>query len=346
MTGAPHLGSLFSMTLARARFHVFLFVATMVAMSLFAGGCGGLPEAGTPAGGSPDGGATATGYGVPQQGYPGWNERALLVLTNAVRLAPLDYRAKYASDFSPSIAAAHALEAYPAVGPLRSNLALDESARAHSLDMGTHNCFQHNSCDGTAWNVRIASYYSLSGTMGENIAAGYPAPADPRYAMSMWLCDASGGSCCADGASCDGHRRNMMSSGYQALGTGYANVAGSSYENYWTQDFGGAFDGGSPPLVDGSHILFPSGSLTFLANYVDASPPRSLVVVLEGSAVSMAVSLGTSSRGTRAATVAVGSGCRSYHFEAVDASGSPWRYPAAGEFRTHGERSCSEDWVQ
>ena len=322
------------MTLGRARLHVLLFVAAVVAMGWFASGCG----AGSGAS------ATPAGYGVPQGGYPGWSERALLVLTNAVRIAPLDYRAKYASDFSPSLAAANVLAAYPAARPLRWNLALNESARAHSYDMGTNGCFQHDSCDGVAWNARIEGYYRLSATIGENIAAGYPGPADPRYVMAMWLCDASGSACCADGAGCDGHRQNIMSTAYAALGTGYDDVPSSTYQDYWTQDFGGAADGSAPPLVDGSHVFFPSRSLTFLANYVDLAAPRTVTLVLQGDPVPMTVSLGSPASGTWAATVALGGGCRSYHFEAVDAAGTPWRYPEAGELRSHGEGGCSEDF--
>ncbi|HQR68778.1 MAG TPA: CAP domain-containing protein, partial [Thermoanaerobaculia bacterium] len=211
-------------------------------------------------------------------------------------------------------------------------------------DMGVNGCFQHASCDGTAWTTRIASYYALSGTMGENIAAGYPAPADPRYAMSMWLCDASGGSCCADRTGCDGHRANIMNGGYRAMGPGYANVSGN-YRNYWTQDFGGVSGAPAIPLVDGSHVFFPSGRITFLANFVDSAAPRSVKLVLSGSEVAMDLDLGSAASGTHAASVAVGAGCRAYHFVAVDAAGASWRYPAAGEFQTYGEGSCADDWA-
>ncbi len=344
VTGQEAAGSLVTMTLARARLHVLLAVLTVLAVG-FLTGCGGSLDPGTEGGGSPGGpGSTPPGYGVPQQGYPTWQERALLVLTNAVRMAPLDYRAKYAADFAPSLAAAHVLEAYPAVAPLRWNLALNESARAHSADMGAHGCFQHDSCDGTAWNVRIESYYTLSGTIGENIAAGYPAPVDPRYAMSMWLCDESGSACCADGASCDGHRRNMMNGAYEALGPGYAGVA-AYYENYWTQDFGGAFDGSAPPLVDGSHIPFPSGKITFLANYHDTAPPRLVTVVLDGTSTPLSLDLGAAASGSWAGTVPTPSGCHAYHFEAVDGAGNGWRYPASGDLRTYGAGGCTEDWA-
>ena len=328
------------MTPARARPRVAL--AAALALAALAGGCGGsvdpVPLPGD--GGNP---ADPSLYGVPHQGFPSWRERSLLALTNAVRMAPLDWRSRYGSDFSPSLAGSQALEAYPAVGPVRWNLGLNRSARAHSEDMARAPCWGHDSCDGTSWSARIRAYYTLPGGIGENIAAGYPAPSDPRYAINMWLCDASGSACCADGASCDGHRRNIMSGSWRALGTGFAYLAGSPYQNYWTQDFGGASDLPEPPLVDGSHV-FVGAEVVFLANWADAAAPRSMAVVVDGAPTALALDLGTATRGTWTARMARGSGCRSYHLAAVDAAGTPWRYPAVGEFRTFGEGACAEDW--
>jgi hypothetical protein len=320
----------------RAALRPRLLLAAAVAG--LAAGCGG--QAVDPApGGGPSG---PSGYGVPVQGFPSWRERSLLVLTNAVRMAPLDWRARYGADFSPSLASAGALAAYPAVAPVRWNQGLNGSARAHSADMAGTPCFQHDSCDGTAWSTRIRAFYALSGAIGENIAAGYPGPSDPRYAMNMWLCDASGGACCADGASCDGHRRNIMSGSWRALGTGYAYAAGSPYRNYWTQDFGGASDAAEPPLVDGSHMLV-GAEVVFLANWVGAAP-GSLSVVVDGAAVPLALDLGVATRGTWSARLPLGPACRAYHLAAVDAAGTAWRYPASGEFLTFGEGSCASDW--
>jgi Cysteine-rich secretory protein family len=303
-------------------------------------GCGLQGEDPAPGSGGPGG---ASGYGVPVQGFPSWRERTLLALTNAVRMAPLDWRARYGADFSPSLASAGALDAYPAVSPLRWNLGLNRSARAHSEDMARTPCWGHDSCDGTSWSARIRASYTLSGAIGENIAAGYPAPADPRYAMNMWLCDASGAACCADGASCDGHRRNIMSGSWRALGTGYGYAAGSPYQHYWTQDFGGASDSTEPPLVDGSHV-FVGSEIVFLANWF-GDAPRSMSVVVDGAATPLALDLGGATRGTWSARLPRGSACRAYHLEAVDAAGTSWRYPATGEFRTFGEGTCTEDWL-
>jgi hypothetical protein len=330
------------MTLPRARLHVGVAVALALALGFLAGGCGGLDPTNPAAGGGGGGGTPLTpgAYGVPVQGFPSWHERVLLVLTNAVRMGPLDWRTRYAADFSPSLASARALEAYPAVGPIRWNAGLAQAARAHSEDMARTPCFSHDSCDGTSWATRIRSYYSLSGSIGENIAAG---PSDPRHAMNLWLCDASGGSCCADGASCDGHRRNMMNGGWRALGTGHGYVSGAPYGHYWTQDFGGASDLAEPPLVDGSHLAVGAETV-FLANWSAAAPPRSIAVVVDGAATPLALDLGTAARGTWSARTPRGTACRSYHLQAVDVDGGSWRVPATGEYRTFGEGSCAEDY--
>jgi hypothetical protein len=236
------------------------------------------------------------------------------------------------------------LAAYPSVQPLFWNLELNQSARAHSLDMATFPCFQHDSCDGTSIWTRIRSYYTLSGTMGENIAAGFP---DARTVVNAWLCDQSGSACCADGQSCDGHRRNIMYAPFHALGVGHVVRSGSPYATYDTQDFGGVASVGAspPPLVDGAHLLFPSGSTTFLASWEAPAGPRSVTLVLDGTPRALALDLGVAARGSWATSLARGTGCRSYHFEAVDGAGASWRFPASGEFRTTGEGSCAEEYA-
>lgn len=98
---------------------------------------------------------------------------------------------------------------------------LQAAAEAHSLDMATNSCFQHNSCDGTDWATRIFSYYP-SGGIGENVAAGY---LTPDAVVNAWM-----GS--------DGHRMNILNASYQGIGIGYVYSPGSVYPTYWTQDFG------------------------------------------------------------------------------------------------------------
>ena len=178
-------------------------------------------------------------YGVPASGYPSYLERTALVYVNAVRMAPLDYRTKYTYDTKFSLAAVDAMEAYPAVEPVRSAHGLHMSSRFHSQDMLLNNCFSHSSCDGTSWVARLNSFYS-GGAGGENIAAGIP---DPRVLVNAWLCDSTGKACCRDGASCDGHRRNIMTARFRASGMGYAT---NGAKHYWTQDLSGGLRSGGP----------------------------------------------------------------------------------------------------
>jgi hypothetical protein len=256
-------------------------------------------------------------------------------------MAPLDYRAKYAADTRFSMTAVNALGTYPAVEPLRLAPGLNQSARFHSRDMLTKGCFQHNSCDGTPWTMRIASFYA-AGAGGENIAAG---AGDPRAVVNSWLCDSTGKACCRDGQSCDGHRRNLMNARFRGSGFGYAT---NTSKHYWTQDLAGGLVPAVPatPLIDGAHTLIGTTATKFLANYRDAAgAPRSVTLVLNGARIAMMRDLGTATRGTFAASRPRAAVCRSYHFESVDYAGRVWRYPAAGEFRTYGEGACVRNYI-
>jgi hypothetical protein len=276
------------------------------------------------------------GYGVPTGGHPDYSERTVLALSNAMRMAPSDFKAKWAAgDLGSALGSA-----YPAVAPLRWNAELGDSAWAHSEDMATAPCFQHDSCNGTVWSTRIESYYTLSPDIGENIAAGYDGPDAVLFA---WACDGSSGACAPDGNG-DGHRANLMDGTWQAVGVGYFQGGSGPYGSYFTQDFGGKAAGVSPPLVDGSHDLVTGGTTRFFLNYDDAAAPQSVTLELDGAMIPIAVALGTAAAGSYAAEETSGTGCRSYAFLAVDASGTSWRYPASGSLRTYGEDGCSDDY--
>ncbi len=260
----------------------------------------------------PDAGFADGGtYGVPVNTFPTWRERSILALTNAVRLSPTAYKqSAFYGAGSPSLNTTTVLSAtYPARGPLNSQYELNQSSRQHSTEMANFNYFAHNSLDGGSAFQRIGSYYSLAGSQGENIAAGN---LDPIATMHQWLCDQAGSACCDDGATCDGHRRNIMSSNYRAVGNGYAKSASSTYTHYWTQDFGGV---------------------------------SSVTVVLADVTMPMAIDLGTASKGTWFVSAARGSGCRPYFFVATDSAGTNWRYPATGQFQTTGEGTCTQEYT-
>jgi uncharacterized protein YkwD len=110
---------------------------------------------------------------------------------------------------------------YRAARPLRADARLAKAARRHAKDMARHNYFSHNGRSGSTPTSR-AKHAGYNGGAGENIAAGYGSPAKT---MRAWLRS-------------PGHCANIMGHSYRSIGVGYANVASSSYGDYWVQDFG------------------------------------------------------------------------------------------------------------
>lgn len=276
------------------------------------------------------------GYGEPDaSGHPNYQERANHVFMNAVRIAPTQYKTVYMAGYSPSPANI-LTSTYPAVRPLYLEPRLVNAAYYHSNDMATNGCFSHNSCNGTATFTRIRGFYSCSGTMGENIAAGN---ADALDTNNQWLCDKVGSECALDGASGDGHRRSIMGSGYRVVGTGYAYNAAATYRHYWTQDFGGAACAPAPtsPIYGGSHRV-KSGATRFLAVYwtSPAVAPASATVTIGGTAYPLALDIGAAGAGTYFVSQTAGTACRSYFFTI-----GGFRYPETGCLVTYGEGTCT-----
>jgi hypothetical protein len=297
--------------------------------------------------------ASYAGYGDVSGGLPSWKERQILVLTNACRMSPVQYRDAYVGNY-----AILDSSKYPPVKPLYLNPRLNASARGHALDMGdTCGIMQHNSCNGTAWNMRIKSYYQASSSIGENIAVGNN---DPFVTMNQWIMDTPQGSnqpaadfswCKAstgDSSRCDGHRSNIMNNQYKEMGTGYTYGANAavSYHHFWVQDFGGGKPAFSSPIVGGAHFLRESAKTNFLANYWDQTlkAPAEASVYLSGQKYAMTLTMGKAFQGTYELTVARGSGCRTYYFSFLDGSGNTWRYPEQGLLVTTGEGGCTSDY--
>jgi len=238
--------------------------------------------------------AMVKGYGEPAtDGHPNWQERSNHVFANAVRLNPAAYKAKYMAGYKPDPSSI--LVNYPAVPPYYLEPKLTAAAFSHSLDMGTTPCFSHDSCNKTSIWTRIKSYYSCSGTLGENIAAGY---ADPLATNNQWLCDSVGSACAADKSGSDGHRSGIMNANYNAIGVGFAYVSSSTYKNYWTQDFGGTVCLGiKSPIYGGSHYFPSSSSITFTVIYYAAGTAKRSEEKVEASSSGWYSSSATSSSG-------------------------------------------------
>lgn len=111
--------------------------------------------------------------------------------------------------------------------PLSLNQKLTDAAQNHSEDMALNNFFSHTGSNGSSASQRVTQAGYSWITTGENVAAGYPTPAD---VMQGWMASA-------------GHRSNMLNCSYTEIGIGYIYEAGDTfpgpygYSYYWTQDF-------------------------------------------------------------------------------------------------------------
>jgi len=138
--------------------------------------------------------------------------------------------------------------------PLGYDADLAAAARLHSLDMGQQNYFSHDSQDGTRFFERIIAEGYDYNTCGENIAAGQPTP---EAAVQTWM-------------NSSGHRANILNPDFCDIGVGYALVAGSTYNQYWTQDFGRKSgvaqcpDVASPPPGSNDPVSGESGGGCFI----------------------------------------------------------------------------------
>jgi uncharacterized protein YkwD len=110
----------------------------------------------------------------------------------------------------------------PAVPALKTNSILVGTARAHAVDMATHNYFDHTNQQGKSPFDRMeAAGYQLTAA-GENIAAGSES-ADAT--MQQWM-------------NSPGHCENIMGGQFEEIGVGYAFDEGHDFDHVWVQNFG------------------------------------------------------------------------------------------------------------
>jgi hypothetical protein len=283
------------------------------------------------------------GYGDKTNGLPNWQERAILVLTNACRMSPVQYRDTYVGAYSILLPAN-----YPAARPLYWNLALNTSARFHAIQMADTCGMIHNSCNGESFSTRVQKFYNnKSYTVGEDIATGY---ATPQATMKQWLMDATNNVPAVDNAMCgtsrcDGHRWNIMNKGYREMGTGYDSGA-IQYRYFWCQDLGGGKPEFNNPIVSGVHVFTETGKTTFMANYFDSiGKPLEALLYVDNQKTVMTLLMGADSAGTYSVALTKGATCRYYYFTFTDSKDKAWRYPETGYLLTQGEGACARDFV-
>ena len=252
----------------------------------------------------------AAGYGDPVDGMPSLSERELHMWTNAVRVDPQAFDTEFrrgGCSFSGFKTAEKSSKR-----PLMWNPELNEAARFHSEDMRANDHFSHTSYDGTPFSERISRFYS-EGHVGENIAWGYP---DPFIAvMEGWMCS-------------PGHRANIMTAGYNELGTGQDGV-------YYTQNFGGRQDAEHRALSMGIHLPHsPQDTATFVVDFydVDGRQPQQVEVVLNGTPSPMFLKWGAPDMGVYTTEVDLtGAPCHAYFFRAI-VDGEETRFPEEGMY--------------
>ena len=295
-------------------------------------------------------------YGEPNGTFPSWQERAVAELTNRSRVEP-------ATDLAACPPGACLESAcYTAHAPLFWNYDLNQAARFHSTTMGKFPFFAHDTpcvlfsdidtrypgaSDGsfasscsTSGTTAAGTRVNLFGTgySGENAAAGagYNTPHAVFYG---WLYEPATTSACGFTFQ-NGHRYNILTNGGPALGVGHAQVSGSPYGTYWTQDFGGT--GANVKIPSGSHwtatnhvrdATASDSNVEFWANWYDVSGggPTTATVVLDNVPRTMTRSRGTASNGAYSVTVAgVSTACHTYYFAFVDSALNAVRYPTTG----------------
>lgn len=101
--------------------------------------------------------------------------------------------------------------------PVSLNAKLSKAASDHSADMADHRNMSHRGSDGSGPGRRLARAGYDWSAYGENVAYGYPTAAS---VMAAWMAS-------------PGHRRNILTCAFRAIGVGLARPG-----SYWTQDFG------------------------------------------------------------------------------------------------------------
>eukprot|EP01132_Coremiostelium_polycephalum_P002561 gene2561-3171_t len=286
-------------------------------------------------------------------GNPNYYERVSHVLVNAVRLDPKGYLNKYFGNLG-----------YKTFGILGSRYGkthpvyvannLGRVAKLHSQDMAVNNCFKHTDCNGTDTFVRIKKFYSCpgSGSMSENIGAGYSSPVDINNGL---ICETDKSNCYPDGTN-DGHRANIMSPSYNTIGIGLF-YRPSDNTPYWTQDFASSTCDPSinikqQPIHSGSHFFKKNEQppkVTYMATFYSPNETAQIIgrIVFENGNVSfLQLDLGSKNAGAYIYEPETFQECTQYYFE-FKANETIYRYPNTGSLSsssTQLKSNCPNTW--
>jgi uncharacterized protein YkwD len=116
---------------------------------------------------------------------------------------------------------------FNATTPLKFSRTLGNAALAHSLDMATHDYFDHAGADGSTPASRVTRAGYDWRVVGENLASGV---ATPEEAVAGWLQSAA-------------HCQNLMDPRFTDMGVGYIVNPKNPSVIFWTQVFAQALPG-------------------------------------------------------------------------------------------------------
>jgi hypothetical protein len=289
--------------------------------------------------------------GVPQNGYPNYDERLMLVAMNRTRADPnnvsLGTKASCSTDYAAQPPLSPSYDGSRASRFHCNNLMATKSGLSHNSyctlqsTIGTSGCDGSDACacvSGTEmfscttlggmgtdpWTRTGYFGYSAGGEVG---AAGY---SDGWTSVAGWVTECAGS---------DGHRSLITSGSFDQAGLGFSRAGGGCWSTYAFSDLAGG--AGTPPkLVAGVHYPQTGTSPAFYVNYYDpGGAPQSLNLVLDGTCVPMTKELGTTAgNATYKVTQSVSSGCHEYWFLASDSTGARQIWPEAGSW---GVGNCS-----
>jgi uncharacterized protein YkwD len=107
--------------------------------------------------------------------------------------------------------------------PLKVSVALTRAAEWMSHDMAAHDNFDHVDSHGREFDERMNAFGYHPATKAENIAAGESSAA---ATIQQWKMSPP-------------HRENLLRTKLKVMGVGRARNVNSTFDWYWTADFGG-----------------------------------------------------------------------------------------------------------
>jgi hypothetical protein len=280
------------------------------------------------------------------ENLPSWQERAMFVGVNAIRVDPPGYRDAYMT-FSDGTGATVFNTNPPPLPPLSFRRLNGEAARFHAEDAVACETPVTTSdlCDGTPWTTWRTPYDPLTNVVFLPFTTPSKGNEHPFNMVGATACGTASSaltfSMCKDDT--DPIRQLMFfDQTITQFGTGHAEPM-DLLTSFWEFEFSNIATAFDFPIVTAGHFFYAE-AVTFGMNVEATTPIQDALVFVDGVRRTMTLDLGTSQRGFYKHVEILTGVCRSYHFILVDGDGNLWRHPTQGDMRTGGDGACDEAW--